>query len=321
MKKLITYVLPIFNESKTISKLYEVLDQELNKISNTYDFEIIFINDGSKDNSLEKLIELQQKDSRIKVINFSRNFGHQMAITAGLDFAKGDAVIIMDSDLQDPPEVSLELIREWKEGYQIVYAQRRSRQDTNFKKFTAHAFYLILDKLSDIQIPKNTGDFRLMDRKAVDAIREFREKNRFMRGLTSFIGFSQTAVLFDRSERYAGSTGYPLKKMIKFALDGITGFSTVPLKLITQFGFFVSILSFAGIIYALFMRFFKPAITVSGFTLTIISILFIGGVQMIMLGILGTYIGRIYNEVLKRPLYIVESVFSQEGEETKKREN
>lgn len=312
MKKLISYIFPVHNEEDNIPLLYEAITGEIKKFESKYDFEIIFINDGSNDDSLNKLVELHQKDQRIKIINFSRNFGHQVAITAGLDYAKGNAVIIMDSDLQDPPSVSLDLILKWEEGYEVVYAQRKTRKDTVFKKFTAHAFYRILEKLADIKIPKDTGDFRLMDRKVVDSINKFREKNRFMRGLVSFVGFRQTGVLFDRNERMHGKTNYPIKKMIKLAFDGITGFSTVPLKLISQFGFWVSALSVIGIIYAVIVRIFFSEITVTGTTFTVISVLFIGGVQMIMLGILGTYIGRIYSEVQKRPLYIVESIYDDE---------
>jgi polyisoprenyl-phosphate glycosyltransferase len=315
MKKLISYIFPAYNEEKGLDALYDAIVPIFAEAEKTYDVEVIFINDGSKDKTLEKLIALHDKDPRIKVLNFSRNFGHQWAITAGIDYAQGDAVIIMDADLQDPPSVSLELVKKWEEGFEVVYAQRRTRKDTAFKKFTAHAFYRLLDSLANIQIPKDTGDFRLMDKKVVAELRKFREQNRFMRGLVSYIGFKQTAVLFDRSERYAGETGYPLKKMIKFAMDGITGFSAVPLKLISQFGFFISFLSFLGIAYALFMKLFFPGITVSGWTMMIISIFFIGGVQMMMLGVLGMYIGRIYSEVQNRPLYIISSIFSKDKEE------
>ena len=312
MKKLISYIFPAYNEEKSLDAFYEAMNPVLEEASKKYDVEIIFINDGSKDSTLEKLIEFHNKDNRVKVINFSRNFGHQWAITAGLDYARGNAVIIMDADLQDPPKVSLELIEKWEEGFEVVYAQRRTRKDTPFKKFTAHMFYRTLDKLADIRIPKDTGDFRLMDKKVVDVIKQFREQNRFMRGLVSYVGFKQTAVLFDRNERFAGETHYPFKKMVKLALDGITGFSTVPLRLISQFGFFVSLIAFIGIIYAIFVRIFFPEATVHGTTLAIISVLFIGGVQMIMLGILGTYIGRIYSEVQDRPLYIISSIYSKE---------
>ena len=312
MKKLISYIFPVYNEEGNIHKLQEVLLKEIEKKSDKYDFEIVCINDGSTDSSLDKLIEIQKKDKRFKIINFSRNFGHQMAITAGLDFARGDAVIIMDADLQDPPSVSLELIEKWEEGYEVVYAQRRTRQDTKFKKFTAFLFYRTLDKLADIRIPKDTGDFRLMDRKVVEALKKFREKNRFMRGLVAYVGFKQTGVLFDRQERFSGKTHYPLKKMIKLALDGITSFSTVPLKLMTQIGIFISILSLIGIIFALFVRIFIPEATIPGTTFAIIATLFIGGVQIFMMGILGTYIGRIYSEVQGRPLYIVSSIYAED---------
>lgn len=305
MKKLISYIFPFYNEGKTIEALYEAMYPILAEVEKKYDVEVICINDGSRDETIEKLIGLHQKDHRFKIIDFSRNFGHQIAVTAGLDYAQGDALIIMDSDLQDPPQVSLELIQKWEEGYDVVYAQRKTRKDTPFKKLTAYLFYRTLDSLADIRIPKDTGDFRLMDKKVADELRKFKERNRFLRGLVSYVGFKQTGVLFDRHERFAGETGYPLKKMIKFALDGITSFSTVPLKLISQLGFFVSFMSMVGIIYALLMRFFFPAVTVPGWTMIVISIFFIGGIQMLMLGILGTYIGRIYSEVQNRPLYMV----------------
>jgi polyisoprenyl-phosphate glycosyltransferase len=311
MKKLISYIFPCYNEELGLDKLYEEMQPILNEVEERgYQVEVICINDGSKDKTLDKLLEIHQKDPRYTIINFSRNFGHQLAITAGMDLAKGDAVIIMDSDLQDPPTVSLEMINKWEQGWEVVYGQRKAREgESAFKKFTAFAFYRILDSLADIQIPKDTGDFRLMDKKVVATIRQFREKNRFVRGMVSSVGFKQTAVLFDRPERFAGTTQYPLKKMIKLALDGITGFSTVPLKLITQFGFFVSILSFIGVLYAIFERVFFPQTTVPGWAITVVAIFFLGGAQMIMLGILGTYIGRIYSEVQNRPLYIISSIF------------
>lgn len=310
-KKLISYVLPVYNEQEGLQEFYKTLSKSIKSSEGSFDFEILFINDGSKDDSPNILKELFEKDNRIKVVNFSKNFGHQMAITAGIDLANGDAVIIMDTDLQDPPEVSLKLIEKWQEGFDIVYAQREQRQDGAVKKFTAYVFYRLLDKLSEVKIPKDTGDFRLLDKKVVDELRKFRETNRYMRGLTSFLGFNQTAVLFKRDKRFAGETHYPFKKMFKLAFDGITSFSTVPLKLITQFGFYVSLLSFIGIVYALIVRIFFPEITVQGTTFAIISVLFVGGVQIIMLGILGEYIGRIYQEVQHRPLYIVSSILSK----------
>lgn len=308
MKKLITYVFPIYNESGNIALLYQTIKGLLAQQSESYDFELVFVNDGSRDDSLEKLYALQEQDARVVVVNFARNFGHQLAVTAGLDRATGDAVIIMDSDMQDPPQVSLELIKKWEEGFDVVYAQRRTRKDSLFKKLSAHVFYWILWKVADIDIPRNTGDFRLLDRKVVDVLNQFREHNRFLRGMVSYVGFKQAGVLFDREKRHAGVTGYPLKKMIKFASDGILAFSWAPLKLIGRLGYFFSALSFLGIAYAITRKIFDPAELVPGWTFTVIAILLIGGIQMIMLGVLGSYIGRIYTEVQGRPLYIVESV-------------
>jgi glycosyltransferase involved in cell wall biosynthesis len=315
--KLISYVFPIHNESGNIELLHETLDSVISEISNRYAFEIIFVNDGSTDNSLELLYAAQQADKRIKVINFARNFGHQIAVTAGLDYAKGDAVIIMDSDLQDPPRVSIELLDKWDEGYQVVYAQRRTRKDTFFKKITASGFYWTLEKLADIEIPRNTGDFRLIDRKVVDALNKFREHDRFLRGLISYVGFKQTGILFDRDERHAGETSYPLRKMIKFAGDGIFSFSSFPLKLISRLGYFISALSFIGIMYVLIVKLADPRTAVAGWAFTVIAILLVGGVQLIMLGTLGSYIGRIYTETQGRPLYLVESIKDYENKKTK----
>lgn len=309
MKKLISYVFPIYNETGNINLLYQTMDSLLAS-NKQYDYELVFINDGSKDNSLELLVALQKKDPRVTVINFARNFGHQIAVTAGLDQAKGDAVIIMDSDMQDPPAVSFELLAKWEEGYDVVYAQRRTRKDTFFKKLTADMFYRTLQKLAEIDIPRNTGDFRLIDRKVVNELKKFKEHHRFLRGMVSYVGFKQIAVQFDRDERHAGETGYPLKKMLKFAADGIFSFSTAPLKFIRNFGFIIAALAFLGILYAIFMRIFFPEVTIEGWTFIVISILFMGGVQLIMLGVLGSYIGRIYTEAQNRPLYMVEKVYT-----------
>lgn len=280
------------------------------KKNSKYDYELVFINDGSRDDSLKKLLALQTKDKRISVLNFSRNFGHQMAVTAGLDFAKGDAVIIMDSDMQDPPKVSFDLVTQWEKGYQVVYAQRKTRKDGAFKKITASVYYRLLARFSDIDIPRNTGDFRLLDRAVVTELNKFRERNRYIRGLVSFVGFKQTAVQFDREERFAGETGYPLKKMLKFAIDGILGFSNVPLKLISQMGMILSGLSFFGILYAVYVKVFDPSTTVPGWTFIVIAVLLMGGLQLMMLGVLGTYIGRMYAEIQQRPLYIISETFT-----------
>jgi dolichol-phosphate mannosyltransferase len=308
--KSISYIFPIYNETDNIELLHKTMTKVVSDLRKKYEVDFIFINDGSKDDSLEKLHVLAKNDKSVSVINFSRNYGHQIAVTAGLDYSTADAVIIMDSDMQDPPKVSLELINKWEEGFDVVYAQRRTRQDTFFKKLTADMFYRVLQKLADIDIPRNTGDFRLLDRKVVDELKKFKEHNRFLRGMVSFIGFNQTAVLFDRDERHAGVTGYPLKKMLKFAADGIFSFSNAPLRMIRTVGVVVATLSFIGILYAIIMKIVAPDVTIEGWTFIVISILFIGGVQLIMLGVLGSYIGRVYTEVQNRPLYGIASIVS-----------
>lgn len=307
MKKRISYIFPVYNETDNIDFLYTSMNELLRSKEKDYVFEMIFINDGSKDDSLEKLRAIQKKDSRVTVINFARNFGHQLAVTAGLDHSKGDAVIIMDSDLQDPPSVSLELIDRWLEGYDVVYAQRRTRKDSFFKRATASAFYWILRKVAEIDIPSNTGDFRLLSRRVVDTLAEFREHNRFLRGMISYVGFNQVAVPFDRDERRAGKSSYPIKNMLKLAGDGIFGFSWSPLKLISRMGYAISSLSFIGIVYVLALKLFDPSQAVHGWTFVAAAVLFIGGIQLSMLGVLGNYIGRIYTESQNRPLYIIES--------------
>lgn len=306
-KKRISYIFPVYNESETLPHLYKIISGLLQKHSK-YDYELIFINDGSSDTSLDILLELRKKDSRITIVDFARNFGHQVAVTAGLDYASGDAMIIMDSDLQDPPKVSFELIEKWEQGYDVVYAQRRSRQDSWFKKLTAYVFYRAIQRLADVSIPPDTGDFRLIDRRVVTELQRYGEHNRFFRGIVSDVGFKQVAVLFDRDKRHAGKSGYPLKKMIHFATDGIVSFSTRPLQLISQIGYLTALLSLFGIFYALGAKFFFPDVVIEGWTFTVIAIFFIGGVQMTMLGVLGSYIGRIYTEVKNRPLYIINKV-------------
>lgn len=312
-KKLISYIFPIYNESGNINLLYDTIKDTTSGISKSYSFEYVFINDGSRDDSLEKLLSIQKKDASVVVINLSRNFGHQIAVTAGLDHARGDAVIIMDSDMQDPPSVSLELISKWEEGFDVVYAQRRSRKDSFFKKITADIYYRSLEKVAEIKIPRDTGDFRLIDRRVVNEINKYKEHNRFLRGLVSYVGFKQTGVLFDRDERYSGVTGYPLKKMIKFAADGIFGFSNAPLKIISQLGYSMALISVLGALYAVLSKVLFPETTVDGWTFIVISIFLVGGIQLVMLGVLGSYIGRIYTEVQNRPLYGVDAVHRKEG--------
>lgn len=305
-KYYLSIVLPIYNEEKNIPELYGRLKNSLKIINKP--FELIFVNDGSKDRSPQLVYELSKKDPCVKLIDLSRNFGHQVAITAGIDFAEGSAVVIIDSDLQDPPEVIPELVKKWREGYEVVYAKRINRKDTLFKKSTAYLFYRIFKKLSPIEMPTDVGDFRLIDRKVVLEVRKLREKSRFMRGLISWVGFKQGEVLFERDERRFGKTNYPLKKMIKFAIDGITSFSYLPLRLTTYLGFVTASLGFALGIYALFIKFIKPEQVVPGWATVIIVMTFLGGIQLLIIGIIGEYIGRIYTESQARPLYVVRSL-------------
>ena len=299
----VSVVAPVYNEEAILEELYRRLSAVLDGAGESW--ELVLVNDGSRDRSGQIMRELHARDGRVKVVDFARNFGHQIAITAGADYAQGDAVVIIDADLQDPPEVILDLLVKWREGYQVVYAVRAERKgETWFKEFTARLFYRIIYRITEIDIPVDTGDFRLMDRKAVEALKGIREKHRFMRGLSVWVGFRQTGVKYVRAERYAGETKYPLKKMLKFALDGITSFSYLPLQLATYVGFLAAGLSILGIIAAIILR-LSGSQAFYGQASTLVSVLFLGGVQLISLGIIGEYLGRIYDEVKGRPLYIV----------------
>ncbi|GAB7103991.1 glycosyltransferase family 2 protein [Streptomyces phaeofaciens JCM 4814] len=310
-RPLISYVLPVYNEQDGIAAFHAELTAALAGRPDL-DVELVYVNDGSADGSLAILQGLAERDDRVRVVDFARNFGHQIAITAGLDLARGDAVIVMDTDLQDPPRVSLELVDAWREGAEIVHARRRSRQDTPFKRATAHLFYRLLRSWTDVDIPVDTGDFRLLDRRVADELCRYRERSRFVRGIVASMGYRQKEISFDRDERFAGETKYPLSKMARLAIDGVTSFSTTPLKLITRLGFVVLTLSLLGILYALAMKFFRPEITVSGWTMLMVVVLFLGGTQMLSLGVLGSYIGRIYSEAQGRPLYLVREVIGAE---------
>ncbi|WP_406178770.1 glycosyltransferase family 2 protein [Streptomyces canus] len=312
-RPLISYVLPVYNERDGITAFHTELTAALDSRPEL-DFELVYINDGSTDGSLELLKGLAERDGRVRVVDFARNFGHQLAITAGLDLARGDAVIVMDTDLQDPPKVSLELVDAWREGAEIVHARRRSRQDSAFKRATAHLYYRVLRSSTDVDIPLDTGDFRLLDRRVAQELRRYRERSRFVRGIVASMGYRQTEVAFDRDERFAGETKYPLRKMARLAIDGVTSFSTAPLKMITRLGFVVLALSLLGILYALAMKFFRPEITVSGWTMLMCVVLFLGGTQMLSLGVIGAYIGRIYSEAQGRPLYLVREVVGGDGD-------
>ncbi|QGF23577.1 glycosyltransferase family 2 protein [Raineyella fluvialis] len=304
---LVSYVFPIYNEEGNIGVLYREMQQVVRDLGHRVEF--VFVNDGSTDASLDILLAIAAHDARVRVIDFARNYGHQIAVTAGIDAAVGDAVVIMDADLQDPPEVSAELVREWENGWDVVYAQRRSRRDTAFKRITAALYYRLLAGLSEIDIPRDTGDFRLIDAKVAGQLRRYGEHDRFLRGMVAEIGYRQKAVLFDRHERHAGTTGYPLRTMIRFAADGIMGFSSKPLQLISRIGTSMAILALVGIVYALVRRIVYPDAVVSGWTFTIIAVLFVGGVQTLMTGIIGSYVGRIYTEAKGRPLYGVRAQY------------
>ena len=300
----LSIVVPVYNEEKSIRLMYDRLLASVTVIS--HNFEIIFVNDGSRDNSFLELVKLSKEDTRIKYINFSRNFGHQIAVTAGLDLSKGDAVVIIDGDLQDPPEVIPEMYAKHKEGFEVVYGQRLKRKgESFFKKITAKYFYRILKKITSVNIPIDTGDFRLIDRKIVNDLKNMPEQNKFLRGQIAWLGYRQTSVFFERDERKFGETGYPFSKMLKFALDGITGFSDVPLQFVTKTGIFISFISFLVILYAIFSHFILER-TITGWTSLIISSMFIGGVQLISIGIIGEYISRINKNVQNRPLYIID---------------
>lgn len=296
----ISVVVPIYNEEESLRECNNRLLSVLDNIQS--DYEIIYVNDGSKDTSLTILKELAKNNKKIKVLSFSRNFGHQAAVSAGIEHSKGDCVVLIDGDLQDPPELISDMISKWNEGFDVVYGKRSKRNgETWFKKISAKMFYRTINQVSDIDIPKDTGDFRLMDRRVVDAFLKMPEKNRFIRGMVSWVGFNQVAIEYERDKRYAGITKYPIKKMINFAKDGIVSFSKKPLKFITQAGLcFISL----SIIMLMTM---SIVIGFKGYEwlLIINSIMFFSGIQMFSLGIIGEYIGRIYDEAKDRPLYIV----------------
>ncbi len=296
-------VVPVFNEELVVEESYKRLKAVMDTTGESY--ELLFVNDGSRDKTEELVSAICEKDKNVKLLSFSRNFGHQNAITAGMDNASGQAIVVIDADLQDPPEVILEMIQKWKEGYDVVYGKRVKRKgESFFKRITAKLFYRILRSMTSVEIPVDTGDFRLIDRKVCDVMCSFTEQNRYVRGLVSWVGFRQTAVEFVREERFAGETKYPLKKMLKFAMDGITTFSYKPLKISTYLGFLTAGLSFLYLIVVLILKLFTD-VTVSGWASILSVSLIFNGVVLIMLGIIGEYIGRIYDESKNRPLYVI----------------
>lgn len=316
-KKLLSIVVPVYNEQEVIGETYK----RLSGVFKDYfmNIEYIFINDGSKDSTYFKLTEIAKSNPQVRIINFARNFGHQIAITAGMDYAKGDAVVVIDADLQDPPQVILEMVEKWKEGYEVIYGKRLTREgETFFKKFTAKMFYRFLDSMTDVKLPVDVGDFRLIDRKVCNAMKSLPERSRYVRGLVSWVGFKQASVEYKREKRFAGETKYPLKKMIKLAGDGIFSFSYKPLKLATFTGMIVSAISFIYLIVVLIQKFIKNDVA-SGWASSMAVSLFFNGVMLIVLGIMGEYVGRIYEEVKARPLYIVGDLvgFDDDSKETK----
>jgi dolichol-phosphate mannosyltransferase len=309
-KTLISIVTPVFNEVEVVDLFYDRVRKAMDGIEATA-YELIFVDDGSKDGSYEKLVALAKRDPNTKIIKFSRNFGHQIAITAGIDLANGDAVVAIDADLQDPPEVIKEFVAKWQEGYDVVYGVRDKREgESKMKLLTAAAFYRLLQRIIKLDIPVDVGDFRLMSRRVVDAFKELKEKDRFVRGLVSWVGFKQTGVHYFRDKRFAGETKFPYRKMLRFALDGITSFSDVPLKMASWLGYFTS---FLALLY-LCSVFVQKALgdTVQGWATIMVGMLFLGGVQLISLGIIGEYVGRIFNEVKQRPLYVIDEIFQSE---------
>lgn len=299
----ISIIAPIYNELDNLPELYRRVKAVMESTGEPW--ELVLVDDGSSDGSTERILELAKADKAIRPVIFARNFGHQVAITAGWDYARGQAVVIIDADLQDPPELIPELIEKWRQGYEVVYAVRAEREGESwFKKTTASLFYRIVHRITDVKIPVDTGDFRLMDRKVVDVLKTMRERHRFPRGMSAWVGFRQVGVPYKRSARHAGVTKYPFKKMLKLALNAITGFSYFPLQLATYFGFIAAGLAIIAIPVVISMRLAGQAAFLGQAT-TLIAVLFLGGVQLISLGVLGEYLGRIYDEVKGRPLYIV----------------
>jgi glycosyltransferase involved in cell wall biosynthesis len=304
----IAYVLPVFDEAESLEAFHTALERATSERADVQ-FEFVYVDDGSRDASLEFLLDLRARDPRVAVVHLSRNFGHQVALTAGLDLVaqsrSADAVIVMDTDLQDPPQVSIEMIAKWEAGADVVYAQRRTRRDSPFKRSTAWLFYWALDRVASIQIPRNVGDFRLMDHKVLSEVVRYREHDRFLRGIVAHVGFNQEAVLYDRDERHAGRTKYPIGKMLSLAANGIVGFSVTPLRLISRMGMAISALSLVLACYVLYVRLFRPEDSVPGWAFLGVGMFMMSGIQLVMMGVIGSYLGRVYIETQARPLYSV----------------
>lgn len=306
-------IIPVYNEEAVITEAYTRLTAVMTALTEPY--ELIFVNDGSRDRTAALIAAFIQTDQNVRLINFTRNFGHMPAITAGMEYARGDAVIIIDADLQDPPEVLPDMATLWKEGYDVVYGKRKERKgETIFKRISARWFYRFINSMVPIDLPIDTGEFRLMDRKVCDAVNRLQEKHRYIRGLVSWVGFRQTAYEYVRVERFAGETKYPLRKMLAFAMDAITAFSYKPLKLATSIGFLISLCSFIYMLVILWQRIFTDT-TIEGWASTVALILFTQGIVLMLLGLMGEYIGRIFEEIKNRPAYIVHETLGYENEE------
>lgn len=302
-----SFIIPIYNEEENIPELYRRISKVIDELDDTS--EIILINDGSRDRSLKLMQDLHQKDPRICYLSFARNFGHQIAVTAGLNFVRGQLIFILDADLQDPPELIPEMIEKWQQGYQVVYAQRTKRRKEGwFKRLTAYAFYRFLKQLADVEIPTDTGDFCLLDRQVVNILNSMPERNRYLRGLRSWVGFKQTSVQFHRDPRFAGEVKYTFRKSLALAINGLVSFSKVPLQLSTYLGLLSAAVALLMAFIVIYWRIFTPHSPVTGFTIILIAIFFIGAVQLVSVGILGEYIGRIYEEVKGRPLYTLAEI-------------
>jgi glycosyltransferase involved in cell wall biosynthesis len=296
-------IAPIYNESQSLPELYRRIKEVMDSVDDAW--ELVMVDDGSTDGSTDIIRQLAADDPCVRPVIFARNFGHQLAVTAGLDYSRGQAIVIIDADLQDPPEVISEMIAKWREGYEVVYAVRGEREGESwFKLATASIFYRLIYRITDVKIPLDTGDFRLLDRKVVDVLNQMRERHRFLRGMSVWVGFKQTGVEYRRAARFAGQTKYPFKKMFKFASDAITSFSYLPLQLATYIGFIAAGLSILAIPVVIVLRIVGSQ-SFLGQASTLLAVLFLGGVQLISLGILGEYIGRLYDEAKGRPLYIV----------------
>jgi dolichol-phosphate mannosyltransferase len=309
-KKLLSIIVPTYFQEKGIQEFYSRTKKVLNSLEQRYFHEMIFINDGSTDKTLELLIDISKEDNCVKVLNFSRNFGNQIAITAGIDKAVGDGVVIIDDDLQDPPEVILNFIAKWEEGFKVVYGVRKKRKGHNFVfLLIAKLYYRFIELISDIKIPVDTGDFRLVDKKVIEQLKLMREENRYLRGMVSWVGFSQIGWNYERDARYAGKTTFTLKKYINFAFNGITSFSEKPLHFSSYIGLFITIIGLFAIIAIIIVRIVNPGSTIQGWSSLSAMLLFFGGVQLLSIGVVGLYISKIFKEIKRRPLYIIEELY------------